>query len=45
MIQLKIGDPAPGFSALDQHSREVNLKNFEGSRLFVFFYPKANTTG
>lgn len=45
MNQLQPGDAAPAFSALDQHGRTVHLADFKGRKLFVFFYPKANTSG
>jgi peroxiredoxin Q/BCP len=45
MNQLQPGDAAPAFSALDQHGSNVDLSDFKGRRVFVFFYPKANTSG
>lgn len=45
MNLLQTNDPAPAFSASDQHGNTVNLKDFRGRRLFMFFYPKANTSG
>jgi peroxiredoxin Q/BCP len=45
MNQLQPGDAAPGFSALDQRGGTVNLSDFKGRRVFIFFYPKANTSG
>ena len=45
MNQLRAGDAAPAFSALDQHDSTVNLADFKGRRVFVFFDPKANTSG
>ena len=38
-------DPAPEFSAPDQDGNTVRLTDFHGRRLFLFFYPKANTSG
>ena len=45
MNHLQSGDAAPPFSALDQHGNTVNLADFKGRRVFLFFYPKANTSG
>ncbi len=45
MIQLKIGDKAPDFSGTDQNNITVSLKQFMGSKLILYFYPKDNTPG
>jgi peroxiredoxin Q/BCP len=45
MAQLKPGDPAPAFEAPDQNGHNVKLGDFKGRKLFIFFYPKANTSG
>jgi peroxiredoxin Q/BCP len=45
MTELKIGAPAPDFTAPDQNGENVNLADFKGRKLFLFFYPKANTSG
>ena len=45
MAKLKPGDSAPAFEARDQAENPVKLSDFAGRRLFVFFYPKANTSG
>jgi peroxiredoxin Q/BCP len=45
MIELKIGDPAPKFSAPDQDGNMVSLDQFKGKKLVVYFYPKDNTPG
>lgn len=42
---LSVGDKAPQFSLLDQQGNETNLKDFEGQRVLVWFYPKASTPG
>ena len=42
---LKIGDKAPGFTLPDQHENMVSLSNFKGSKVVLWFYPKANTPG
>ncbi|MEX0988566.1 MAG: thioredoxin-dependent thiol peroxidase [Bacteroidales bacterium] len=45
MIELKIGDPAPSFSAPDQDSNVVSLDQFNGKKLVLYFYPKDDTPG
>jgi len=45
MAQLTEGMKAPMFEGVDQHGKEVSLKDFAGKRLVLFFYPKDNTPG
>jgi len=45
MNPLKAGDSAPKFSLLDQDGEQVNLTDFQGQRVLVYFYPKAMTPG
>lgn len=45
MTTLKIGDKAPNFSAKDQDGNVRTLSDYNGKKLVVFFYPKANTPG
>jgi peroxiredoxin Q/BCP len=45
MAQLKLGDLAPQFELADQTGKKVNLSDFKGRKLLVYFYPKANTPG
>jgi peroxiredoxin Q/BCP len=42
---LKIGDKAPFFSGKDQDGKEVNLIDYKGKKLVLYFYPKDNTPG
>ncbi len=42
---LKVGDKVPDFSAKDQDGNTINLGDYKGKKLVVFFYPKANTPG
>lgn len=39
------GDRAPDFRLADQNGDEVQLSSFEGRKVMIFFYPKANTSG
>nr|WP_299172873.1 thioredoxin-dependent thiol peroxidase [uncultured Allomuricauda sp.] len=43
MNTLKVGDKVPEFSAKDQDGNTINLSDFKGKKLVVFFYPRANT--
>lgn len=45
MNTLKIGDKVPPFSATDQDGNTINLSDYSGKKLIVFFYPRANTPG
>lgn len=45
MKTLKIGGNVPEFSAKDQDGNTINLSDYKGKKLIVFFYPKANTPG
>ena len=45
MTTLKAGDKAPNFKAEDQDGNIVQLSDFKGKKLVVFFYPKASTPG
>ena len=45
MNTLKQGDKVPAFSVTDQDGNPVQLSDYSGKKLVVFFYPKANTPG
>lgn len=45
MAKLQVGDEAPSFTLKDQNDREVSLSDFEGQKLLLYFYPKAETPG
>lgn len=42
---LKVGDPAPPFEAIDHRGRKVKLGDLRGSKVVLWFYPKADTPG
>ena len=42
---LKVGDKAPEFNLKDSFEKEVSLKDFQGKRVILYFYPKDNTPG
>ena len=44
--RLQVGDKAPDFTLVDQQGHEVQLsKLVRKSRVFLYFYPKADTPG
>ena len=45
MKTLKVGDKVPQFIVKDQDGNDVKLSDYQGQKLVVFFYPKANTPG
>jgi peroxiredoxin Q/BCP len=45
MSFLKIGDQAPDFVTIDQDGNELKLSDFKGSKVILYFYPKADTPG
>ena len=44
-MALKEGDQAPDFKVLASNGEMVSLKDFKGSRVVLYFYPKDNTLG
>ena len=42
---LKTGDQAPDFDVLDHHGNRVRLADLRGSKVVLWFYPKADTPG
>ena len=42
---LKPGDKAPAFRLKADDGETVALEDFQGRRILLFFYPKANTSG
>ena len=43
--RLETGAAAPAFTLVDQKGAEVALSGFEGRKVLVYFYPKADTPG
>jgi thioredoxin-dependent peroxiredoxin len=43
MITLKEGDKAPAFKGIDQNENTVQLKDFKGKKVVLYFYPEDNT--
>lgn len=42
---LKTGTQAPDFSVKDHNGNTVTLKDFQGKKVVLWFYPKADTPG
>ena len=40
---LKVGDDAPAFTLSDSQGKEVNLNDFIGQWVVLYFYPKDDT--
>jgi thioredoxin-dependent peroxiredoxin len=45
MATLKPGDPAPPFELENQSGGKVRLADFQGRKLLLYFFPKADTPG
>jgi peroxiredoxin Q/BCP len=43
--QLQIGNRAPGFELENQNGEMINLDDFKGQKVALYFYPKDNTAG
>ena len=43
--KFKIGEKAPDFSGKDKDGKTIQLKDFKGKKVILFFYPKDNTPG
>lgn len=42
---LQQGDKAPGFKATDQNGNTIQLEDYKGQKVALYFYPKDNTPG
>ncbi len=42
---LAVGDPAPDFACATHTGETVHLADFQGRRLVLWFFPKADTPG
>ena len=45
MKTLKVGDKVPPFTVNDHLGKPHSIEAYKGSKVVVFFYPKANTPG
>lgn len=44
-MAVNTGDNAPAFSLPDQNGNNVNLDDFKGKTVILYFYPKDDTSG
>ncbi|MFW9835052.1 MAG: thioredoxin-dependent thiol peroxidase [Candidatus Thorarchaeota archaeon] len=42
---LKTGDNAPDFTTTTESGEKIKLSSFKGKKIFLYFYPKDNTSG
>jgi peroxiredoxin Q/BCP len=42
---LNIGEKAPSFSGVDQNNNALEISQFKGSKIVLYFYPKDSTPG
>ena len=42
---LEIGSKAPEFQLSDQDGNTVNITDFKGEKVLLWFFPKASTPG
>jgi len=45
MAQLETGVAAPGFAALTDTGEQVQLSDYLGKKIVLYFYPKDDTPG
>jgi thioredoxin-dependent peroxiredoxin len=45
MFHLKAGDPAPAFAAPNEKGHTIQLSDYKGKKLVLYFYPKDDTPG
>jgi thioredoxin-dependent peroxiredoxin len=45
MAELKVGDTAPDFEAMNDNGEKVKLSDYRGKRVVLYFYPKDDTPG
>jgi peroxiredoxin Q/BCP len=43
--RLNIGETAPAFSLLNQDAKTVNISDYRGKKVILYFYPAASTPG
>lgn len=43
--RLQVGDTAPAFTLPDADGNSVNLSDFQGRKVIIYFYPAASTPG
>lgn len=43
MTNLQPGDKAPDFNSVNEKGEKISLKDYQGKKLVLFFYPRDNT--
>lgn len=43
MVELKEGDKAPAFTAIDQDEKKISLADCKGKKVVLYFYPEDDT--
>jgi len=44
-MSLNVGDKAPNFKSVNQKGEDIELKNYLGKKVILYFYPRDNTPG
>lgn len=44
-MSLNVGDKAPNFKSVNQKGENIELKNYLGKKVILYFYPRDNTPG
>ncbi len=44
-VMLKVGDKAPNFNLISDEGKKISLKDLNGKKVILFFYPKDDTSG
>lgn len=44
-MAVRSGEMAPGFTLTSDEGKQIQLADFRGSKVILYFYPKANTGG
>jgi len=44
-MKLEVGNKAPNILSIDQNGREIQLSNYLGKKIILYFYPKDDTPG
>lgn len=44
-MALEVGDKAPDFKVKNQNGEDVQLSDYQGKKVVLYFYPKDNTPG
>jgi thioredoxin-dependent peroxiredoxin len=44
-MRPEVGQKAPAINAINQKGETVNLENYSGKKIVLYFYPKDNTPG